>query len=199
MKFILKGIKGAWYYVLGNLLACFCYDRRYLKGRWFQGRARGVCSPGWEWVVRDAMGRIFGRNNKKARFPVSQQCVVVEPQNIEFDPEDLNNFQSFGIYYQAIGKITIGKGTYIGPNTGIITANHDPADPEKHIEPKPVIIGKNCWIGMNSTILPGAILGDGTVVGAGSVVTKSFPEGHCIIAGNPARMIKEISSTKDNK
>ena len=35
-------------------------------------------------------------------------------------------------------------------------------------------------------------LGDNTVVGAGAVVTRSFPEGHCVIGGNPARKIKDI-------
>ena len=45
---------------------------------------------------------------------------------------------------------------------------------------------------MNSVILPGVTLGDHTVVGAGSVVTKSFEQGYCVIAGNPARIIREL-------
>ena len=58
---------------------------------------------------------------------------------------------------------------------------------------KKVIIGDKTWIGMNSLILPGVVLGPNTVVGGGSVVTKSFPDGHCVIAGNPAKLIKNIN------
>ena len=47
------------------------------------------------------------------------------------------------------------------------------------MEPKDVVLGKYCWIGMNSVILPGVVLGDHTVVGAGSVVTKSLSKGYC--------------------
>jgi acetyltransferase-like isoleucine patch superfamily enzyme len=45
---------------------------------------------------------------------------------------------------------------------------------------------------MNAVILPGVELGDFTIVGAGSVVTKSFKDGYCVIAGNPAKLIKEL-------
>lgn len=54
------------------------------------------------------------------------------------------------------------------------------------------MIGDKCWIGMNSVILPGVVLGDNTIVGAGSVVTKSFENGHCVVAGNPAKLIKRL-------
>lgn len=192
MKRIWKGIRGCWYYFWGHLFALMFYDRKYLRGRWFAGKLNGLCSIGWEWVTYDALARIRSCENATARFPVAHGCRVIYPENIEFDPDDLNNFQGFGDYYQAIGRIKIGKGTYIAPNVGLITANHDLLDPDRHLEPKPIELGNKCWIGMNSVLLPGVTLGDHTIVGAGSVVTKSFKDGWCVIAGNPAKIIKEL-------
>lgn len=157
----------------------------------------GLCSPGWQWVTQDALSKIILMDNKDARFPVAHGCRVVHPENVIFDPNDLNNFQSFGIYYQALATIKIGLGTFIGPNVGLITANHDPVNPDDHLEPKPIELGENCWIGMNAVILPGVTLGHNTTVGAGSVVTKSFTEGNCIIAGNPARILRRLDSGEE--
>jgi acetyltransferase-like isoleucine patch superfamily enzyme len=51
-------------------------------------------------------------------------------------------------------------------------------------------IGKNCFIGGRSLIMPGVVIGDNCVVGAGSVVTKSVPP--CtVVAGNPARVLQQ--------
>lgn len=59
-----------------------------------------------------------------------------------------------------------------------------------------IVIGNNCFIGINSTILPGVTLGDNTIVAANSVVTKSFNEGNIVIGGNPARKICCINEYK---
>ena len=57
---------------------------------------------------------------------------------------------------------------------------------------KPVVIGDNVWIGTNSIILKGVHIGQGSVVAAGAVVTSNVPE--CsIVAGNPARVVREIN------
>lgn len=81
------------------------------------------------------------------------------------------------------------KGVHIGSQT-MITANvcvltHDFV----HKVHKDTYIGKNCFIGMNSIIMPGVKISDNVIIGAGSVVTKDIPS-YVICAGNPARIIK---------
>jgi serine acetyltransferase len=96
-----------------------------------------------------------------------------------------------GCYIQAIGKIYIGDYTQIGPNVGLISSNHSLVNNSEHLVDE-IRIGKYCWIGMGAVILPGITLGDYTIVGAGSIVTKPFPDGYCVIAGNPARLVRQL-------
>lgn len=97
--------------------------------------------------------------------------------------------------FQDQGGITIGDNSLIGHNVTIATLNHD-FNPKNRasLNPKPVIIGNNVWVGSDSTILPGVNIGDGAIVGAGSVVTKDIPP-LAVAAGNPARVIKYIEQT----
>ncbi|MBE7636394.1 acyltransferase [Sneathiella sp. P13V-1] len=55
-------------------------------------------------------------------------------------------------------------------------------------------IGKNCFIGGRSMIMPNVTIGDGCIVGSGAIVTKSVPD-NCIIAGNPAKIISRNIKT----
>jgi len=55
---------------------------------------------------------------------------------------------------------------------------------------QPVTIGNDVWIGGNVTILPGVTIGNNVVVAAGAVVTKDVPD-NCVVAGIPARKIKD--------
>jgi acetyltransferase-like isoleucine patch superfamily enzyme len=60
-----------------------------------------------------------------------------------------------------------------------------------HVKVKPVKIGNKSWVGLNVIILKGVEIGEGAIVAAGSVVVKSVPA-WTIVAGNPARVIREI-------
>jgi len=79
--------------------------------------------------------------------------------------------------------IHIGEGTYIAFDAAILA--HDMTRALK----TDTFIGRNCFIGARSIILPGVTIGDGSVVGSGSVVTKSVPPAS-VVAGNPAQIIK---------
>lgn len=128
--------------------------------------------------------------NREAYWPVHPTSIVTGVKNIYVGIETSPGLMP-GCYIQGIGKIYIGDYTQIAANVGIISANHDLHDNRLHL-PKTIIIGKYCWIGMGAVILPGVELGDYTIVGAGAVVTKSFIEGYCIVAGNPAQKIKDL-------
>jgi maltose O-acetyltransferase len=93
-------------------------------------------------------------------------------------------------------RITIGDHVLLGPRVGIYTSNHA-IDPEERIAggcyAKPVTIGDAAWIGGGVTIGAGVTIGDGAIVGSGSVVTRDVPA-RSIAAGNPARVLREITS-----
>lgn len=132
--------------------------------------------------------------NKTAYWPVHFTSKIVNPRNIYAGIDTCPGMMG-GCYIQGVGKIYIGDYTQIASNVAIVSANHDLYDTRKH-NPEIVQIGKYCWIGTGAAIMPGVILGDFTVVGAGAIVTKSFPEGYCVIAGNPAKKIKELEKDK---
>ena len=186
-------IGAVWYYILGNIFSVIYYDRKYLKGKYFTSKHGKLFGRGWKWATVDGISRVLFQVNKKVPWPVSPKVTVSHPQNISFDVDDMHIFHTYGTYFQAKdSKIIIGKGAWIAPNVGFITANHDIHNIEKHVEGKSIVIGEKCWIGMNSVLLPGVTLGSNTIVGAGSVVTKSFADGNCVIAGNPAKIIKKL-------
>lgn len=192
---ILSRLKCILYFILGNIFSIFYYKRKYLKGRYFEGRFKGICGLGWKWTTFDGFSKLFLKSNTNVPWPVSYKVTVNNPENIIFDPDDLHIFHTYGTYFQALdAKIYIGKGSWIAPNVGLITTNHDLDNLNKHTKGRDIILGEKNWIGMNSVILPGVTLGNNTIVGAGSVVTKSFPDGNCVIAGNPARIIKILES-----
>jgi len=100
-------------------------------------------------------------------------------------------FLNFNCVLLDVMPIHIGDGTQIGPAVQIYAADH-PRDRETRLSGlecgKPVVVGRNCWIGGGAILLPGVTVGDDAIIGAGSVVTRDVPAG-ATVAGNPARIL----------
>lgn len=163
------------------------YDKKYLHGYFFD-----IKRIGWYWCFMGLPSRLWGVN-RHIPWPINPHSIISNYRNIKFNMDNLNIFQTPGCYWQNHGgKIIIENGCWIAPNVGLITTNHDVYNLNQHVEGKDIILKQKCWIGMNAVILPGVTLGPQTIVGAGSVVTHSFPNGHCIIAGVPAKVIRYL-------
>lgn len=112
--------------------------------------------------------------------------------------------ENFKFYCDMPGEpflVTIGDDVTIAAGTILLT--HDNSVIKCNLDATDyfgrVTIGDSCFIGMRSILLPGVELGDHTIVGAGSVVTKSFPKGNVVIAGNPAHVICTIEEFREKK
>ncbi len=94
--------------------------------------------------------------------------------------------------FQDQGGIIIGDGCLIGHNVILATLNHD-INPKTRasLNPAPITLGKNVWLGAGVTVLGGVTIGDNSIVGAGSIVTKDIPP-NCIAYGSPCKVIRTI-------
>ena len=96
----------------------------------------------------------------------------------------------------ACDSITLGNNVLIGGNTKIYDSDFHWLNFEKRMNEQggvtsPIVVKDGAFIGAHSIILKGVIIGKKSIVGAGSVVTKSIPDGE-IWAGNPAKFIRKI-------
>lgn len=130
---------------------------------------------------------------KDMYWPRKKTCLLANKQNIYVGINALIGRP--GTYIQGKASVYFGNYVQLGPNVGVLTSNHDLYDQRKSNDKK-IIIGDYSWVGMNSVILPGVQLGTRTIVAAGSVVTKSFSEGYCVVAGSPAKIIKYLDKEK---
>jgi acetyltransferase-like isoleucine patch superfamily enzyme len=98
----------------------------------------------------------------------------------------------------AAEHIAIGNRVAVGANVTITDTDFHPLDPAERQRDflagrhAPVIIEDDVFIGMQSLILKGVTIGQGSVIGAGSVVTDDVTSG-TIVAGNPARRLRHVS------
>ncbi len=140
--------------------------------------------------VRALLSELFG-------YDVPSSLRVFPPFYTDFGKNisvGENVFINACCHFQDHGSVILGDGCQIGHNVVFATLNHglSPED-RKHTYPAPIVLGKNVWVGSNSTILQGVAIGDNAVVAAGAVVTKNVPA-NVVVGGVPARIIKEITA-----
>ena len=139
-------------------------------------------SPDASLAAKDLFGNNMGEGSwvQPPLKGVAFHCVRIG-KNVKIMPDCL---------MMARGGLIIDDDVMIAANVQLITNNHDLHDRDLLIC-KPIHICRNAWVGAGATILSGVTIGENAVVAAAAVVTKDVPA-NTIVAGNPAKIIKEI-------
>lgn len=129
--------------------------------------------------------------NRHVPWPVHFTSEIKCPKKITNGLKETPGY-SMNCYIDARNGIILENNVYFGPRVSLISMNHNLNNLKEYTISKPIVIRKNSWLATNCIILAGVELGEHTIVAAGAVVTKSFPEGNQLLAGNPAVVIKKI-------
>lgn len=121
-------------------------------------------------------------------------CMIRPPFHCNYGPMirlGRDVFLNFNCVVLDAAEVRIGDRTMLGPGVQLLTPDHhrDAVLRGQLLETaRPIIIGRDVWIGGGAIVLPGVTIGDEAIVGAGAVVTRDVPAG-ARVAGNPARSI----------
>ena len=140
-----------------------------------------------------------------ARLELGARCTIADCSILRTEAGSVTlgddvSIQAFGLIFGQ-GGVVIGNAVRIGPRVTILSSSHVFADAsrpirEQGIEPSPVRIGDDVWIGTGATVLSGVTVGRGAVVGAGAVVTKDVPP-FTVVGGVPARRLRAREPESD--
>lgn len=168
-------------------------ERDYCKDICFQ---INHLSPSQKQEREDMFRKLLGKTNKT--FYIEPPFFCDYGYNIEIGE---NFYANHNCVILDGAKVKFGDNVFIAPGCGFYTAGH-PLDITSRNEglenARPISVGDNVWIGAQVAILPGVSIGDNSVIGAGSVVTKNIPP-NVVAAGNPCRVIKDITNDNETK
>lgn len=190
-KYVIRNsIKSILFCYRGSLLSIKCNSRIELNAPLIIGKKRVV---GHKATTRLQMDR-YSKLTVNGTFCINEGAYVWITKSGHLT---LNGgFVNEGVTITCASNVYIGKGANIAREAVIRDYDGHYIEDLNYRTSKPVRIGDNVWIGYRAMILKGVTVGDGSIVAANSVVTKDVPS-HCIVAGNPAKIIRTNINWRD--
>jgi putative colanic acid biosynthesis acetyltransferase WcaF len=105
---------------------------------------------------------------------------------------------SDGVVVYNLGPVKIGEHTVVSQDVYLCAGTHDYTRVDLPLQRPPITIGSGVWVCAGAFIGPGVTIGDNAIVGARAVVMQDVPPA-TIVAGNPAKVIKERPKPADEQ
>jgi putative colanic acid biosynthesis acetyltransferase WcaF len=164
------------------------YSRKELVLRvvWNMGELVFRLTPRPLFRARNAILRIFGAKIGRD-VHVYPSAHIYFPWNLEIG--DWSAIGEHALVYN-LGRVVIGKRATVSQGAHLCAGTHDYRKLDLPLLKPPIHVGDDAWVAADAFVGPGVVIGKGAVVGARAVVVKNVPE-WTVVAGNPARVIKE--------
>ena len=157
-----------------------------LRTLWMPGQRLFRWSPRPCFGLRRFILRCFGAQVGR-HVNIYSSALIYYPWNLEIG--DWSSIGEWALIYN-LGKVTIGQRATISQRTHLCAGTHDYSDPALPLLRPPIGVADDVWICADAFLGPGVLVGHGAVVGARAVVTKDVSP-WTVVAGNPARLIKQ--------
>lgn len=172
-----------------NLISAYFWNIKIGRGAKFYGKMHFLNQKVSTITIGD---NCTFRSSKTSNWIGVDRPCMISTQGLDKAVISIGNNCGFsGTVVGAFVSITLGNNVRCGANT-VITDSDWHLDDSRVGKPKPVYIGDNVWLGLNTVVLKGVTIGKNSVIGANSVVTSDIPE-NVIAAGNPCKIIKKIN------
>jgi putative colanic acid biosynthesis acetyltransferase WcaF len=142
---------------------------------------------GWRRFLLRCFGAKIGQGAH-----VYPSCHVWAPWNLEMGD---HSCLGFDVDCYTVDRVRIGAHATVSQYSFLCTAGHDISDPHMRLVTAPITIGDGAWVCARAFVGPGVEVGDGAVVAACAVAVHDVPP-WTVVAGNPARKVKERSVLK---
>lgn len=137
---------------------------------------------GWRRTLLRLFGATIGRGAH-----VYSSAVIYLPWNLRLGDEA--SIGEWALIYN-LGPVNVGARATISHRAHLCAGTHDYRDPTMPLRRLPIEIGDQAWVCAGAYVGPGVVIGEGAVVGAGAVAVRDV-EPWCVVAGNPARFVKQ--------
>lgn len=182
-----------------NFFRRCAYIFRYLFWRRKFGQMRGFTKLGKNLFINNPeciyLGKIKGIGDNTYLGPVVESVGVKYSPRIEIGD---GTWVGKNCSIAAVDSVVIGKDVLFAGHVHITDHSHGyelidvPISKQQLISKGPIVVEDQCWLGFSCEILSGVHIGKHSIVAARSVVTKDVPA-YSIVAGNPARIIKQYN------
>jgi len=158
----------------------------------------------YPFIIKRGKGSIIRRKARldiypNHKFSIGYRTIVEDYAIINNGMGDIIIGDRCGITSRVklVGPVTIGNLVTMGSNSQITGLTHNFEDvtrpiKDQGVSPAVTIVEDDVWIGGNSVIIQGLRIGTHTIIASGSVVTRDVPP-YSVVAGNPARVIKQYN------